>query len=70
MIATYIAIEEQTGCQVDDGVLIGAPCCCFAGNHRGHPYCEEPTEILLQAERDGLIVRSFDNGWHWIVTAR
>ena len=67
MIAQHIEIEERTSYQVgDDGVLIGAPCCCYGDNHDGHPYCQAPPPELLQAERDRLIVRQLDTGWRWI----
>jgi len=51
----------------EDGALIGAPCCCYGEDHFSHPYCQEPTPSLLQAERDGLITRSLDTGWRWII---
>lgn len=67
-ITTNLAIEEATGYQVEGGVLLNAPCCCYGEDHRGHPYCEEPTQELLNLEQDGLIYRRLDNsGWVWIV---
>lgn len=62
-----MTIEERTGYQVVDGVLLNAPCCCYGDDHNGHPYCSDPTPELLQAERDGLIQRELATGWHWIV---
>jgi hypothetical protein len=59
------------GYRVDaDGRLINAPCCCYGDDHRGHPYCEEPTERLLQAEEAGLITRRLDTGWVWVLTGQ
>lgn len=70
MITQNIEIEERTGYVVEDtGMLIGAPCCCFGDDHRGHPYCDEPTKELLEAERDGLIVRHLQGVWRWFVVA-
>lgn len=68
MITRNIEIEEMLGYRVSaDGELIAAPCCCHGETHEGHPYCQEPTDELLHAERDGRIERQLNNGWRWFV---
>jgi len=68
MIMQNPAIKELTGYRVEDGRLVNAPCCCYGEDHHGHPYCDEPTPELLQAERDGLIYRQLEQtGWYWYV---
>lgn len=68
MIATNLEIEERAGYRVEDGVLLNAPCCCYGGDHTGHPYCSDPTEALLKLEEEGAIGRQLDSsGWRWIV---
>lgn len=70
MIANYLEIEEQIGYTVDtQSGEIQAPCGCSAcddGVQPGHFACEQPPAALLQAERDGLVTRHYDNGaWRW-----
>lgn len=68
MIAHFLEVEDRLGYRINaDGVLVNAPCCCYGDDHTGHPYCQEPTQALLAAERDGLITRQLNSGWHWIV---
>jgi hypothetical protein len=56
------------GYQVKNGVLQQAPCCCHADDHTSHFGCQTPTEEVLAAERNGLIVRRYDAGvWQWHV---
>lgn len=71
-IMANLEIEERTGYQVGEqtGILTGAPCCCSLCNYgveRGHFACEQPTPELLQAEKDGLIVRHLMGVWCWYV---
>lgn len=68
MITRNIEIEELLEYRISgDGELIGAPCGCYGDDHNGHPYCSEPTDELLQAERDGKIYRQLNTGWRWFV---
>jgi hypothetical protein len=60
------------GYKVDehDGVLINAPCGCYACSQtrqRGHPYCEDIPPALLKAEEEGKIARRLDSSWYWTV---
>lgn len=54
--------------------LARIPCGCYGcdnGVSQGHFACETPPAAILQAERDGLVTRSYDDGaWRWYVTAR
>lgn len=57
------------GYEVEDGILTGAPCACFADDHAGHPVCQSIPEGLLIAERYGQIGREYEDGvWRWRVS--
>lgn len=51
--------------------LTRIPCGCPAcddGVQPGHFACEQPPAAMLQAEIDGQVTRSYDDGaWRWFV---
>lgn len=55
--------------ELEDNILVGAPCCCFEADHHGHDFCEQPSAALLRAERDWFIHRWYSGTWKWIVRA-
>lgn len=43
----------------EDGKIEGALACCFSSDHFSHPYCYDPPKGFIEAEKEGLISRSF-----------
>jgi hypothetical protein len=55
-------------------LILDEPCGCSDCDHGvqpGHFACEQPSALMLDAERDGLVVRAYEDGaWRWIVATR
>lgn len=62
-------METFLGYKVSNGVVVGAPCGCYAAAWCGHPGCQTPPNNMLLAERLGLVVRCRVGGaWVWLLT--
>lgn len=73
--AVRLKIEEKVGYPVDrETDEIKAPCGCSAcddGVQQGHFTCEESPSILVAGEKEGMFIRTYDDGaWRWYVAAR
>lgn len=63
-----------TGYNDGDEMVINAPCGCGACDDEvqpGHFACSTAPARLVEAERQGVLVRSFGSGiWEWVVTRK
>lgn len=60
---------EQIAVLVQDEALAVQPCGCPACSHQvqeGHFACDSASDMMLEAERTGIVVRAYDDGaWRW-----
>lgn len=78
---TLEEVERRFGCRATPApdhlmaqgfsYALHAPCGCFGcddGVQPGHFACEQPSEAMLKAEREELLVRHLeDSTWRWLV---